>query len=142
MGYYMLNCYNKMIKDINKLKSDLKENTTKDQKLTQDVQEMEKVVVNYRGSVQNYSALLALTPDPNDMYDVVEDYTDSISGITYPGNTNYVWNAPTYYTEEDEQEDPTHVAGNEKTPGFWDPYYSVELNSIGSNKIDALFPND
>lgn len=84
--------------------------------------------INYRGSVANYSALLAIvSPEGGDMYNVQNDET--ISGTLYPGDMNYV-----YVEAHGESGDPDYVAA------FWDPQSpTINISSATTSQIDSLF---
>lgn len=84
--------------------------------------------INYRGSVANYSALLAIaSPEGGDMYNVQNDET--ISGTLYPGDMNYV-----YVEAHGESGDPDYVEA------FWDPQSpTINISSATTSQIDSLF---
>lgn len=73
--------------------------------------------INYKGTVANYSALLALTnPQAGDMYNVTSDET--VNQVFYPGDMNYI-----------------RTSG-----GTWDPSAPiVNLSTASTASIDALF---
>lgn len=78
--------------------------------------------INYRGSVTNYSALIAIAnPEGGDMYNVQNDET--ISGTLYPGDMNYVY-----------------VAAQGDDEAFWDPQSpTINISSATTSQIDSLF---
>ena len=84
--------------------------------------------INYKGSVNNYSALLAISnPNGGDMYNVKNDET--IDTILYPGDMNYIYVAPvgTYGQSG-------YVAG------FWDASSpTINLSTATTTQIDSLF---
>lgn len=79
--------------------------------------------VNIRGSVSNYSALLSIAnPNNGDMYNVQNDET--ISGVLYPGNMNYVY-----------------IEANGNNPAYWDPQSpTINITTATTSQIDSLFP--
>ena len=84
--------------------------------------------INYRGSVNNYTALLAVSnPSGGDMYNVKNDET--ITNVLYPGDMNYVYVAPV-----GTQGQSDYVAG------FWDPTApTINLSTATTTQIDGLF---
>lgn len=94
--------------------------------------------INYKGSVNNYTALLAVSnPKGGDMYNVKNDET--ISSVFYPGDMNYIYVAPVLYTAEDTIPEGKSV-GDVKTEGFWDPSApTINLSTATTTQIDSLF---
>lgn len=86
--------------------------------------------VNFRGSVNNYSALLAINnPNGGDMYNVKQDET--ISGTFYPGDMNYIYVAAVAADAE---------KGIEAQAAFWDPQApTIKIETATQSQIDSLF---
>ena len=86
--------------------------------------------INYRGSVNNYSALLAISnPQGGDMYNVKNDET--VSNVWYPGDMNYVYVAA---IEADAEQ------GIEAQAAFWDPQSpTVKIETATAEQINGLF---
>ena len=85
--------------------------------------------INYKGSVQNYSALPA-NPNVGDMYNVLEDEgTPGTSGF-HPGDMNYIWAAAS-------GDDPSAEGYK---PAHWDPQSPIIVVTECTNaQIDSLF---
>ena len=85
--------------------------------------------INYKGSVQNYSALPA-NPNVGDMYNVLEDEgTPGTSGF-HPGDMNYIWAAAN-------GDDPSAEG---YVPAHWDPQSPIIVVTECTNaQIDSLF---
>ena len=86
--------------------------------------------INYKGSVQNYSALPA-NPNVGDMYNVIADEgTPGTSGF-HPGDMNYIWAAAN-------GDDPSAEG---YVPAHWDPQSPIIVVTECTNaQIDTLFP--